>query len=170
MFIQMGRTRQRHLEILAIVRDAAVHSQDELLVRLRKKGFRVTQPTLSRDIRALGLVKTPIGWILPDQVGPDGARSLAAPEHRQQRLDKTIRATVISAVAAGQLVVAKTPPGSAQLVARAFDEAEPAGVVGTVGGDDTLFIAMKSAAGASTLAQRVRALLAGEARRRRTSN
>ena len=143
-----------------------MQSQDELLARLRRKGFRVTQPTLSRDVRALGLVKTAVGWVSPDALGPDGTRAVAAPRLREERLLRTVRDSVVSAVTAGQLVVAKTPPGCAQLVARAFDEAQPTGVVGTVGGDDTLFIAMRSAAAATKLTQRIRAALE---RRQRSS-
>ncbi len=150
-------TQKRRLEILEIVRKAGVQSQEDLLNLLRRKGFRVTQPTLSRDVRALGLVKTPAGWIAPEALASGVAP--ATPRDREQRLLRTLRESALTAVHAGQLVVIKTPPGSAQRVARAFDEFPPPSSVGTVGGDDTLFVAMRSAAAAEKLTRRIRAAL-----------
>ena len=61
---------RRRDEILRIVRDTTVHSQDELLTLLQKRGYRVTQPTLSRDVRELGLAKTPTGYVAPGDLAP----------------------------------------------------------------------------------------------------
>ena len=60
----------RQEAIVSIVREQMVHSQDELLSLLRRRGFKVTQPTLSRDIRELGLAKTPAGYVLPGELAP----------------------------------------------------------------------------------------------------
>src|SRR5688572_33375627 len=64
---------RRREEILRIVRQTAVHSQDELMAALRKLGFKVTQPTLSRDLRDLGLIKTPAGYVTPEALAPVAA-------------------------------------------------------------------------------------------------
>src|SRR5919108_3893608 len=103
---------RRRDEILRILRETTVHSQDELLSHLRKRGFRVTQPTLSRDMRELGLAKTPNGYI--------AAEHLTAPipfiprDVLEHRLEQLIRENVIFAEAAGNLVVIKTPVARAQ--------------------------------------------------------
>ena len=73
---------RRREEILRIVRDQAVHSQDELLAALRTHGFTVTQPTLSRDLRELGLVKTPNGYVSPEALAPVTAFAPRVIEHR----------------------------------------------------------------------------------------
>jgi transcriptional regulator of arginine metabolism len=142
----------RREEILRIVRETAVASQDELLHLLRKRGFVVTQPTLSRDVRELGLAKTPNGYVLPGvtQIAP-----YVAQERRDARLEQLIREFVSSCEAAGNLVVIKTPAASAQPVASAIDGAELHDVLGTVGGDDTIFIAFRHPSSAAAFARRV---------------
>ncbi len=141
----------RQEEIVKIVREQKVHSQDELLTILRKRGFRVTQPTLSRDIRELGLAKTPGGYVLPGELAPV---AMFAPRG-EERLDHLLRDSVIFAEAAGNLVVLKTPPAAAQPVAIALDSTPPEEVLGTVGGDDTIFVAFRHPAAATTYAQHV---------------
>src|SRR4051812_35498614 len=89
-----GDVMRRREEILRIVRETAVHSQDELLGALRTHGFTVTQPTLSRDLRELGLVKTPQGYVSPAAMAPVAAFP------REHRFEQLVRDTVISAEAA----------------------------------------------------------------------
>ena len=139
----------RHDAIISIVREQTVHSQDELLSLLRKRGFKVTQPTLSRDIRELGLAKTPAGYVVP------GDLANVTPVVPIKRLDHLIRDSLIFAEAAGNLVVLKTPPAAAQPVASALDATPPEDALGTVGGDDTIFVAFRHAASAATFAQHV---------------
>jgi transcriptional regulator of arginine metabolism len=163
----MQGTRRRRQEITRIVREGAVHSQEELLGLLDDRGFRITQPTLSRDIRALGLAKTPMGWVLPEEIaaGAEGATTgFAPPATRVGRFEQAVLEYVLQVESSGQLVVARTPPAGAQPVARALDQAELPGVVGTVAGDDTLFIATKRPRVAAELARRMMRLL--EPRRR----
>ena len=137
----------RQEEIVNIVREQTVHSQDELLAILRKRGFAVTQPTLSRDIRELGLAKTPAGYVIP------GDLATVTPIVSVKRVDQLLRDSVIFAEAAGNLVVLKTPAAAAQPVARALDATPPEDALGTVGGDDTIFVAFRHAASATTFAQ-----------------
>ena len=162
----MMNIHSRREEILRIVRDGAVGSQDELLGALRKRGFRVTQPTLSRDLRELGVAKTPSGYVVPGElaaVTPIG--TFVAQDRRDARLEQLIREFVISCEAAGNLVVIRTPAASAQPVASAIDGADLHDALGTVGGDDTIFIAFRHPASATTFARRVNHLTGQRPRR-----
>lgn len=152
-----GEAARRREEVLRIVRDGSIHSQEELLVALRKSGFRVTQPTLSRDMRELGLAKTPAGYVVPGEVTAPGANvaTFAPRESKLGRLDALIRDSVIFAEAAGNLVVIKTPAAAAQPVASAIDSADIEDLLGTVGGDDTIFVAFRTPAAADSFARRV---------------
>ena len=139
----------RHEEIVNIVREQTVHSQDQLLAILRKRGFRVTQPTLSRDVRELGLAKSPAGYVLPGDLAPV---ALFAPRG-EEKLDHLLRDSVIFADGAGNLVVLKTPPAAAQPVASALDATPPEDCLGTIGGDDTIFVAFRHPAFAQHVQQ-----------------
>src|SRR5918993_5060021 len=89
-----GDAMRRREEILRIVRETAIHSQDELLAALRTHGFTVTQPTLSRDLRELGLVKTPNGYVSSEAIAPVATFMPRTIEHRFEQL---VRDTVVSA-------------------------------------------------------------------------
>ena len=146
----------RREEISRIVREQQIHSQDELQAVLRKRGFRVTQPTLSRDIRELGLVKTPSGYVTPGDLATVTPIAAFTPrEVREERLEQMLRDSIIFAEAAGNLVVLKTPAAAAQPVASAIDSTPPADALGTVGGDDTIFVAFRSPSSAAAFARRV---------------
>lgn len=161
----MNTSPQRRDEIVRIIRNASVSSQEDLLALLAKRGIRVAQPTLSRDLRELGVVKTPEGYALAEMFA--GAM-LAPRESREDKLDAAIRGLVLTATLSGTMVVLRTPPAEAQPVARAIDEADLDGVAGTLGGDDTVFVAMTSARAARSFERRVRALTSPAPARRRT--
>ncbi len=136
----MTETRaQRQRAIAAILRGEPIASQEEVTERLFERGIRVTQATVSRDLEQLGAVKVKRGGVLsyalPDQIG--GADWSAG------RLERILREWALSIEAAGQMVVIKTPPGSAHLVASAIDHAQLPEIAGTVSGDDTLFLAVR---------------------------
>jgi transcriptional regulator of arginine metabolism len=152
-----GDVMRRREEILSIVSQAAVHSQDELLAALRKHGFAVTQPTLSRDLRELGLVKTPNGYVSPELLAAASTNvaAFAPRESREHRFEQLVRDAVLSAVAAGNMVVIKTPVAAAQPVASAIDSMPIEGALGTIGGDDTIFIAFATPTSAAAFARRV---------------
>ncbi len=147
---------RRREEILRIVRETAVHSQDELLAALRKHGFKVTQPTLSRDLRELGLIKTPNGYVTPDALAP--VAQFTPRESREHRFEQLVRDRVLSAEAAVNMVVIKTPVAEAQPLASAIDAAPIEDMLGTIGGDDTIFIAFRTPDAAETFARRVHEL------------
>lgn len=144
---------RRRDEILRIVASTAVHSQDELLAALRKRGFAVTQPTLSRDLRELGLIKTPNGYVEPQTLAP--VTTLVPRESREHRFEQIVRENVLFAEAAVNLVVLKTPPAGAQPLASAIDAAPIDDFLGNIGGDDTVFVAFRTPSAASAFARRV---------------
>lgn len=156
---------RRRDEILRILRESTIHSQDELLLLLRKRGYKVTQPTLSRDMRELGVAKTPSGYVAPSDLAP-----LTAPipfTLRENRLDHLIIESVVFAEAAGNLAVIKTPTAAAQPLASAIDSAEVDDAVGTIGGDDTIFVAFREASSAAAFVRRLQQTAGlGPARRR----
>jgi len=155
----------RQEEIVKIVREQTVPSQDELMAILRKRGFKVTQPTLSRDIRELGLAKTPSGYVVPGDLAP--VAPFTPREIREERLEHLLRDSVIFAEGAGNLVVLKTPPAAAQPVASALDLTPPEDALGTVGGDDTIFVAFRHPASAAAFAQQVQQIAGITPRRAR---
>lgn len=119
----------RQGQILKLIRSQRLHTQDELARALRSIGVPATQVTLSRDIRDLGLVKTAEGYA-------EGApESAAAPE-----VEPLVREFVQDVRTAQNLLVLRTPPGHANAVAVALDNAEWPEVTGTIAGDDTILI------------------------------
>jgi transcriptional regulator of arginine metabolism len=135
----MKERRQR--AILTLVATRPIHSQEELVTLLQRQGFEVTQATVSRDIKELRLAKVPIasehGEIFK-YVVPNAAPNYASRLHRAM----TELATTIAG--SGNLIVIHTSPGSAMMVASAIDEAGWPEVLGTVGGDDTILIIVRS--------------------------
>jgi transcriptional regulator of arginine metabolism len=113
---------QRHRAILDLVNHGAVHTQQEIAEALARRGLRTTQATISRDIQELGLVRSGAGY-----------RSAAA----------LVRELVLSVEVVAPMAVIRTPPGTANLVARRIDEAALPGVAGTVAGDDTIIAVLR---------------------------
>ena len=148
-----GEAGRRRREILGLVGRGGVRSQEDLQRRLRRRGIAVAQPTLSRDLKALGLAKTPSGYV----AGPVGAFVPAAA--RAGALDRAVDEFVLSVRAAASLVVVRTPPAGAHPLARALDEADLPEVVGTIAGDDTVFVATTGPAAAQLVERRLRAPL-----------
>lgn len=130
---------QRHGAILRVVRRATVKSQEQLRELLRAEGFDVTQATLSRDIRELGLAKV---------AAPDGASHYAPPAEGgaaiRPTLEHLLPTMLVSLDSVGPLVVLKTATGAAQSLGVALDEAEWSDVLGTIAGDDTLLVVTRS--------------------------
>ncbi len=154
-----GDGLRRRDEIQRIVREQSVHSQDELLALLKKRGFRVTQPTLSRDLRELGVAKSPNGYVTQDAFAGGAVVAFAPRDVLETRLEQSVAEYVTGADTAGNLVVIKTPAASAQPVASAIDAAQVADVLGTIGGDDTIFVAFRTPDAATSFAQRLRRII-----------
>ena len=147
---------QRQQAIADLIRSQSLSSQEELAERLAGLGYAVTQATVSRDLEQLGAVKTRRG----------GQLSYALPEGRAAAVPPgmaaVLRDWVRSIEAAANLVVIKTPPGSAHLVGVVLDQSQWEEIVGTICGDDTIFAACRSPEQAATLAARLGAASAGE--------
>ena len=153
-----GDALRRREEILRIVRSTSVRSHDELLDELKRRNFRVTQPTLSRDLRELGLVKTPAGYVEPDAISMAPVATFTPRESREHRLDQLFRESVVFAEAAGNLVVIKTPVAAAQPLASAIDTTPLEDVLGTIGGDDTIFVALRTPSAAAQFVRRIHSI------------
>jgi len=153
---QLGQgSTQRKDIILQLVRSGTVRSQAELRQALRRRGIAVAQPTLSRDLRELGLAKTPRGYVVPEAAGAQFAPGTV----REAKLARALRMFALSVQAAGSLVVIRTPSASAHPMARALDEATLPSIAGTVAGDDTVFVATPGERVARALARQLRAAL-----------
>jgi transcriptional regulator of arginine metabolism len=138
----------RRSQLAAIIRAEPVASQEQLSNRLREAGYDVTQATVSRDLEALGAIRGKrdgqMTYLLPgDASGEHGA------------LDRILGEWVLSAEIAGNLVVLRTRPGSAHVVAAALDSAELDGIAGTIAGDDTMFIAVRDGHDPASVASRL---------------
>jgi transcriptional regulator of arginine metabolism len=139
---------RRQRTIADLIRSEALANQEELAERLGSLGYAVTQATISRDLEQIGAVKVRRGgqlsYALPDQVQRAPAPRLAA----------VFRDWVRSIDTAANLVVIRTPPGSAHLVGVALDGSGMTDIVGTICGDDTIFVACRSGKEADALADR----------------
>jgi len=159
----LGTALRRRDEILRLIREAPVRSQEELATRLSARGFSVAQPTLSRDLKDMGLAKSAAGY-----VGPETA-SGEAPGRALERLSRVLREFTLSITPAASLVVVKTSAAGADPVARALDEWDDPRVTGTIAGEDTVFVATPGKRQAAALSSRLGDLLSPRARRvRRT--
>jgi transcriptional regulator of arginine metabolism len=152
-----ARTR-RQRALSSLLRSQTLASQEELARGLEALGFAATQATVSRDLDHLGAVRIRRGGHISYAL-PEAGR---APDWAARRLGTLLAEWARSIDPAGNLVVIKTPPGSAHLVGVALDQAERTEIVGTICGDDTLFIAVRSAAEAQTLAEQLLELASGE--------
>jgi transcriptional regulator of arginine metabolism len=145
---------RRQKAIAELIREDALGSQEEVTSRLRAQGFSVTQATVSRDLDQMGAVKVKrsgvMSYALPDQ--------LADSDWAASRLAKIVADWVQSVEAAGNLLVLRTPPGSAHLVGLALDQAKLPEIAGTISGDDTLFIALRDGVVPGIMAERFRKL------------
>ncbi|MBD5655097.1 MAG: arginine repressor [Candidatus Eremiobacteraeota bacterium] len=147
----MKSTRQR--AILSLIATRPVHTQDELAHFLETQGYEVTQATVSRDIKDLGLIKVPLkdGSGLGTQfkyVEPGLGTSYVS------RLHRVIAELVRDCRGSLNQIVLRTPPGSAMLVASAIDEAAWPEVLGTLGGDDTVLVILDDPAKLPVVKQR----------------
>ncbi|MDI9612751.1 MAG: hypothetical protein QM330_06770 [Acidobacteriota bacterium] len=147
----MTTKQARQARLLDIVRNHRIESQEDLSRRLRRVGVAVTQSTLSRDIRELGLVK------VRGCYRAEGDRPEPAPG---EALRRTIGQFVVSTAVSGNMLVIRTSPGNAHSVGVVLDAARWPEVLGTVAGDDTVFVLLSGARHGGTVLERIRALTA----------
>lgn len=129
---------RRHFAIMEIINNNYIETQEELCEALKRKGFEVTQATVSRDIKELRIIKRmgEKGYHYALSVSPNtkGLRN---------RMKRIFQDSVISIKCSENLIVIKTLPGAAHAVASLIDSLERADILGTVAGDDTIFVAVR---------------------------
>ncbi|WP_066637534.1 arginine repressor [Desulfolucanica intricata] len=144
--------------ILDIVSQQVVETQEELVNALQEAGFTVTQATISRDIKELGLIKMP---------GENGVPRYFVPSkepltvRNNERLKRLLRDSVVKIDASENLIIIKTLPGEAQGVASALDHSGWSEVIGTVGGDDTILVVVKPKKATQTVIDRLEDIAGG---------
>jgi transcriptional regulator of arginine metabolism len=143
--------RLRHKAILDIIRSGEIASQEELMVGLQARQIEVSQSTLSRDIQELRLAKTGGVYAVVD------AELSTRPSEESFR--RIIREFLVDIAVAKNIVVVKTGPGHASTVSQAIDEAGWPEAIGTIAGENTVFIAARSERESQKLERRIREFL-----------
>lgn len=143
----------RHQAIRDLVTRQRVRTQQELAAALRERGFRATQATISRDVSELGLHKATRDGVLAYAMP---ARSLETEATAEERLRGLVRDLPFEIHEAGLLLVLRTLPGSAHALANALDRTPWPEVVGTIAGDDTVFVACRDRASRQLVQQRLK--------------
>jgi transcriptional regulator of arginine metabolism len=147
----LGKPQRQH-RILRILEDQPISSQAQLVQLLESEGVVATQATVSRDLEELGAVKVRI---------PGGTMAYAIPEHGRDRggsndhLRRLMSEFVLDVAHSVNIVVLRTPPGSAHVVASALDRASLGDILGTVAGDDTMLVVCKESVGGAAVASRL---------------
>lgn len=150
----MSKNQRQH-RITRLLVEHVVASQEQLVCLLAEEGIISTQATVSRDLDDLGAVKVRV---------PGGDSVYAIPEHPTDRnvptdqLRRVLGEWVVDVVSSGNLVLLRTPPGSAHVVASALDRTGLEGSIGTVAGDDTLFVVAAATTTGDEVAATLRAL------------
>ncbi len=146
---------KRHNRIMEIIAANNIETQDELIAKLKESGYEVTQATVSRDIRELKLIKV---------ATEDNKYKYALSTQDTMRISvkyrSIIRETVIKVDWTAQFVVLKTYPGMAQAAAAALDGMGWNEIVGSIAGDDNIFILMRDEKMAEMFAAKFRSILA----------
>ena len=160
MSVSAQSVAARRAKAISLIQEGLVHSQSDLVVLLKKAGYKVTQTTASRDLEEIGAIR---------------ARNTAGEstyEIRESSDDAIVRSTpvpsqlILSVDHSANLAVIHTPPGAAQFLASSLDHANLTGVIGTIAGDDTIILVSKKATGGANLAKELLAYARGEGKRR----
>lgn len=144
---------QRRNLLLDLLGARGATSQADLVRALGERGVSVTQATVSRDLAAIGAVKSASGYTLPAALGANGTGAVSH--------EDALKAHAVGATAADSIVVIRTAPGHAAIIGDALDADPPEGVAGTIAGENTVFAATDSRAIAARLAQRFASLITG---------
>lgn len=154
----------RHRKILEIIQEYSVETQDELIDKLRSSGIEVTQATISRDIRDLKLIK------IACEGGANKYKYAVSPGDDiriSAKYRNIIRETVVKIDSADNIVVLKTYSGMAQAAAAAVDGMNWGEIVGSIAGDDTIFVLMREREAALDFVDRFRSALRADVAERR---
>jgi transcriptional regulator of arginine metabolism len=146
---------QRHHRIARLLEHERVISQSHLVDLLAGEGVEATQATVSRDLEEMGAVKVRIAGGDTVYALPELPRDRPAPE---EHLRRVLGEWLVEVSPSANLVVLKTPPGSAHVVGSALDRAAMPDILGTVAGDDTLIVVCAEAAGGTKVARKLKSL------------
>ncbi|WP_244835366.1 arginine repressor [Clostridium sp. BJN0001] len=142
---------KRHTKILEIINSTDIETQEELAAKLKEEGFNVTQATVSRDIKNLKLIK------IPSSQGKSKYVVRTAEKHDiYQKLASILSTTVLSVESVDKMVVIKTISGSGAITAEAIDNLHETDIAGTVAGDNTIFILLRTLSAAEDLVAKIR--------------
>lgn len=147
----------RQAKILELIEQQAIGRQEVLIAALQQAGFAVTQATVSRDIRELGIIKVAGGDGSYRYVRPTGAGKSA---HTPSRFETIFRESVLKVDYAGHFVLVKCYSGMANAACEVFDAMTWEEVVGTLSGDDTFLVLMRTENAAQRLTQQLQTYLA----------
>ena len=145
----MSGTVSRHRALRSVITEQVVSSQVELVGLLAGRGFEVTQATISRDLHAVGAVKARDATGALRYIVANGATPA---DEAHTTLSRLLAEYSESIEVSGNLVVVKTPPGAAHVVAAAIDAVGLPGTIGTVAGDDTMLIVADEATSGKAVA------------------
>ena len=148
--------KKRHDKILEIIANNEIETQGELAQLLRSSGFKVTQASVSRDIREMGLVK------VASSSGKQKYEAAQPSNEEQNRFIRVLRDSVLSVDCAQNLLVIRTGSGMAMAAAAALDHLDFPEVVGSIAGDDTIMAAVRTVEDTVLLMDKIRRML-GEA-------
>ena len=144
---------KRQSEIIAIISAKDIETQEELAAELRLRGYKVTQATVSRDIRELKLIKA---------ASSKGDFKYARPERQEnavsERLTRILADALVGVESSGNIIVVKTLSGSANVAAEALDNLGWNEILGTIAGDNTVFIVTRNENDTTDIAARIRNL------------
>ena len=160
MSVSAQSVAARRAKAISLIQEGLVHSQSDLVVLLKKAGYKVTQATASRDLEEIGAIRA------RNTVGE------STYEIRESSDDAIVRSTplpsqlILSVDHSANLAVIHTPPGAAQYLASSLDHANLTGVIGTIAGDDTIILVSKKATGGANLAKELLAYARGEGKRK----
>ena len=143
----------RQNEIIQLISSRDIETQEELAAELRELGYKVTQATVSRDIRELRLIKV---------AAKDGGYKYAKPERHEtavsERLTRMLTDSLVHVDHSGNIIVVKTLSGSANAAAEALDTLDWPEILGTIAGDNTVFAVIRNEADAAEVSARIRKL------------
>jgi len=147
----VGKTQRQH-RISLLLEHNAVATQEQLVELLAKDGVEATQATVSRDLEELGAIKVRVAGGDPIYALPELPSKQVAPTSHLRRV---LGEWVVEVATSQNLVILRTPPGSAHVVASALDRSGFPGVLGTVAGDDTVMVVAAEDVGGAELASRI---------------
>jgi transcriptional regulator of arginine metabolism len=162
--VKLSKTQRQH-RIEQLIEKHPVTSQVQLVELLAKSGVGATQATVSRDLEEIGAVKVRAAGGEPVYAVPELPRDRVTPEDHLRRV---LGDWVVDVVSSANLVVVRTPPGSAHVVASALDRAAVKDILGTVAGDDTIIVVAAEKTGGAALGRRLAGLAGLNNRRKGT--